>query len=232
VKKCELLVIIQQTQVKPVLRFIDKIEYMMINYPLKEGKIIQPFGRDASDDPIYKEFYKIFDYKHCGIDFDTEIGTNVYAAFSGIVVRAENHEGMGNVIGIRNGNLVGLYAHLSEIGVILGQLVSTGDLIGKSGATGKACPKPHLHFELRDLTKSSLKEMVFEPIFEKEIDRYKDTFTYTVNNKNTQKTLRSLSKLYFGTQNYWELIKIANGFDFDESIVLEEASEIIIPNYN
>lgn len=219
-------------RIKPKLKFIGKIQNMIIKYPVKDTTISQPYGRDTSDDPIYKEFYKTFDYKHCGVDFDTKVGTEVYASFDGIVVRSENHEGMGNVIGIRNGNIVALYAHLSEIKVNLGQIISTGAFIGLSGATGKACPTPHLHFELRDITKPSLKEMVFEPIFEKEISQYVETFIYTVNNKNTQKTLKSLSKLYFGTEGNWEKIKNINNFEMQGDTYLKDDIKVSIPNYN
>ena len=206
---------------------------MIIKYPIKDTTpISQNYGRDTSSDPIYKEFYKTFDYKHCGIDFDTKIGTDVYTSFDGVVVRSENHGGMGNVIGIRNGNIVALYAHLSQIKVYLGQIVSAGELIGLSGATGKACPTPHLHFELRDITKPSLKEMVFEPTFENEISQYVENFTYTVNNRNTKKTLKSLSKLYFGTEDNWEKIKKINNFGIQGDTYLKDNIKVIIPNYN
>jgi len=205
---------------------------MKINYPVKDITISQPFGRDASNDPVYKEFYAIFDYKHCGVDFPVSVGTEIFASFPGIVVRTENHVGMGNVIGIRNGNIVALYAHLSRIDVQLGQIVDTGDLLGLSGATGDACPVPHLHFELRDITKPSLKEMVFEPKFEMDIDQFKETFEYVVNNKNTKKTLKTLSKLYFGTESFWKKIKLINKFEYDGDAYLEDNAVISVPNYN
>lgn len=208
-----------------------KITLMKIHYPVKDKTISQPFGRDASNDPIYKEFYATFDYKHCGVDFPLPIGTEVFASFTGVVVRCENHVGMGKVVGIRNGNIVALYAHLSKISVHLGDIVREGDLIGYSGCTGEACPTPHLHFELRDITKPTLKEMVFEPHFDIEVSQHVSTFKYVVNNTNTKKTLKSLSKLYFGNEDMWKVIKDANGFGFDGDYVLEDSLAVIIPNY-
>ncbi len=204
---------------------------MIIRYPVKDHTISQPFGRDASNDPIYKEFYATFDYKHCGVDFPIAVGTEISASFTGVVVRCENHVGMGNVVGVRNGNIVSLYAHLSKITMQLGEIVNEGVLIGYSGCTGEACPTPHLHFELRDLTKPTLKEMVFEPRFDEEVSQWVSTFKYIVNNKNSKKTLKSLSKMYFGNENKWELIKAVNDYSFDGDCVLEDSLTVMIPNF-
>lgn len=205
---------------------------MIVNYPVDDSKISQHFGNDVTNDPLRSKFYEIFDNKHCGVDFPVPIGTEVKVAFPGIVVRAENHDGMGNVVGIRNGNIVALYAHLNNISVKLGMVVEIGDRIGLSGGTGNTCVKPHLHFELRDLTKPSLKEMVFDPPFENEIKQYKERFEYTVNNKNTQKTLKKLSMMYFGKEDDWMLIKQTNNLDIDGNAVLENDKKMIIPNYS
>ncbi len=205
---------------------------MFVNFPVDDKKISQHFGHDTTGDPVYGKFYEIFDNKHCGVDFPIPVGTKVKASFSGIVVRIENHDGMGKVVGVRNGNIVALYAHLSDFYVNLGDIIHTGDLIGMSGCTGKACVAPHLHFELRDISKSSLKEMVFDPPLEREIKQFIDTFDYVVNNKNTQKTLKNLSILYFGTDKKWNLIKKANRLGIEGDALLEDGLKISIPNYS
>lgn len=165
---------------------------MKISYPVKNPTISQLFGFDNSNHPDRGNFYSLFDNNHPGVDFSVAKGTEVFAAFPGIVVRREFHKGMGNVIGVRNGNIVALYAHLSEFSVSLGEFIDVGYLIGLSGETGDACLTPHLHFELRDISKAGLKNMVFNPPFEKNCEDYRDTFEYVVNNKNTQKTLKTI----------------------------------------
>ncbi|HET7098797.1 MAG TPA: M23 family metallopeptidase [Patescibacteria group bacterium] len=204
---------------------------MYFAYPLKNPIINQQFGEDNSKDPIKKSFYNLFDNKHPGVDFPVKIGTKVFSSFPGIVVRKEFHKGMGNVLGIRNGNIVVLYAHLSEFKVELGSIVEQNDLIGLSGNTGDATTEPHLHLETRDVTKPTLKEMVFDPPFEKEL-KIKPEFKYKVNNSGTVKTLKFLSIRYFGSEKYWRKILEDNPSLYvksDEQI--DEGVNILIPNY-
>lgn len=86
---------------------------------------------------------------HAGVDVSASIGTPVIATGDGQVVWAAPHGGYGNVIMIDHGhNLTSFYAHLSEIGVKLGETVRRGDRIGKVGNTGRSTG-PHLHYEIR-----------------------------------------------------------------------------------
>ena len=202
-------------------------------YPTKEKNIDHPFGLDNSKHPIRKDFYTIFNNKHSGVDFSVAVGTEVHCSYLGIVVRREFHKGMGNVVGIRNGNIIFLYAHLDKFKVKLGQIVKQGDVIGYSGQTGGACSEPHLHFELRDISKPTLKDMVFEPKFNQELSNLKNTFTYTINNTNTSKSLSSLSKLYFGIEKYWTSIRETNPslVSYLKDQVISDMFRITIPNY-
>lgn len=71
----------------------------------------------------------------------------VSAADSGTVVRAGWWpQGYGNAVQIDHGNgYTTTYAHLSSIGVSVGETVSAGQFIGNMGATGRAWGV-HLHF--------------------------------------------------------------------------------------
>ena len=86
---------------------------------------------------------------HNGIDLGVSSGSDVYAAFSGIVTT-----GYGDLSGyylrIKNesGEVV-KYFHLSKILVKSGQTVEQGEVVAKSGSTG-ASSGPHLHFEFVD----------------------------------------------------------------------------------
>jgi len=205
---------------------------MILKFPCESKVISLDFGIDSSTDSSLAGFYTLFDNKHPGVDFDLPEGTDIFAAFEGIVVRVENHIGMGNTIGIRNGNILSLYAHLSEFKVGLGQVVYEGDLIAKSGNTGKATTSPHLHFELRDLRFKVLKDMVIKPEFETKISNYQANFSYKVNNSNTPKNLNFISKMYFGTENFADKIKTLNKLHIKNDEILNQDQEILIPNYS
>ena len=86
---------------------------------------------------------------HEGIDFVADIGTRVMASAGGVVVTAEYHPQYGNLIEIDHGNdFSSRYAHMSRLGVKVGQVVKRGQTIGASGNTGRSTG-PHLHFEVR-----------------------------------------------------------------------------------
>lgn len=204
---------------------------MILKFPCENHTISLSFGYDASKDSDYSGFYELFDNKHPGVDFEIPVGTEVFSSFSGIVVRSDFHKGMGNTVGIRNGNILALYAHLSEIRVKLGDIVDFGDLVGKSGNTGSATTGPHLHFELRDLRFKTLKEMVFKPEFETNIANFYPEFIYKVNNTNTSKTLDYLSRMYFGSSRYISKIRELNSLNLDDFDTLPQNLEVKIPNF-
>lgn len=87
---------------------------------------------------------------HGGIDFPVSTGSNIYAAGSGEVILVKYLDySYGYHILIDHGDgLSTLYAHNSQILVSVGQQVSRGQVIAKSGSTGNSSG-PHCHFEVR-----------------------------------------------------------------------------------
>ena len=86
---------------------------------------------------------------HNGIDIAGESGTQIRAAFDGIIITSEYNEFSGNYIVIDHTNgYTSSYAHLKECVSKKGDTVKKGQLIGYMGATGNATG-PHLHFEIR-----------------------------------------------------------------------------------
>ncbi len=101
---------------------------------------------------------------HSGIDLPADIGTPVQATGSGTVVwagwglfnNAPNYteDPYGKAVAIRHDfgykgqPLYTIYAHLSEVDVVVGQTLIVGDILGKVGKTGFTTG-PHLHYEVR-----------------------------------------------------------------------------------
>ena len=83
------------------------------------------------------------------MDFRAATGTPVHAANSGKVILARNLFYEGNCVVIDHGQqFMTIYMHLSKIKVAEGQAVQMHQLLGLSGATGRATG-PHLHFAAR-----------------------------------------------------------------------------------
>ncbi|MDR1474775.1 MAG: M23 family metallopeptidase [Endomicrobium sp.] len=92
---------------------------------------------------------------HGGVDIAVPSGSWVGAAADGIVTVASHnvgHYGTAVFIDHKNGYITH-YGHLSSIYVRVGQKVKKGQLIAKSGATGRVTG-PHLHFTIKKGDKS------------------------------------------------------------------------------
>lgn len=96
-------------------------------------------------------FYRSNGAYHGALDFACPVGTPVYASASGTVIltRTGWGGGYGNYLMIDHGNGYStLYAHNSKLIAKTGQYVHQGDVIAKSGNTGRSTG-PHCHFEIR-----------------------------------------------------------------------------------
>ncbi len=104
---------------------------------------------------------------HHGIDIALKTGNPIYATGDGIVSvagRKAGYGGYGICVEIKHPQTgyATLYAHLSRLpdGIEPGKRVERGDLIGYSGATGRASG-PHLHYEVRDRDGNTLNPVYF-----------------------------------------------------------------------
>jgi murein DD-endopeptidase MepM/ murein hydrolase activator NlpD len=85
---------------------------------------------------------------HLGVDLASLERSPVPAANSGQVVFTGFEGIYGNTVVLDHGlGLLSLYSHLSEITVQVGQAVTKGDILGRTGATGLAAGD-HLHFSI------------------------------------------------------------------------------------
>jgi len=86
---------------------------------------------------------------HTGQDYPCAVGTPVHASLGGVVINTSPGSDYGKTVEIDHGNgYQTLYGHLSEVLVKVGETVTQGQLVGRSGETGKVTG-PHLHYEVR-----------------------------------------------------------------------------------
>jgi murein DD-endopeptidase MepM/ murein hydrolase activator NlpD len=85
---------------------------------------------------------------HYGLDLAAPLGTPIFAAADGVVLRAGRVSGYGNAVYIQDadGN-VHIYGHMRYYDVRAGDLVHAGDQIAKVGNEGFSTG-PHLHYEI------------------------------------------------------------------------------------
>jgi murein DD-endopeptidase MepM/ murein hydrolase activator NlpD len=104
-----------------------------------QGTVTRGFGWDGGE-------------WHQGIDIGSLRALDVVAAAPGVVEAtgyAPGFDGYGNVVLVALGEgYEALYAHLSVVGVAVGDVVAAGQRLGVAGCTGY-CTGTHLHLELR-----------------------------------------------------------------------------------
>ena len=110
-------------------------------YPVRYAGVSSPFGNRFH--PVLKRYIL-----HTGVDLVAKY-VPLRAAKAGVVTFAGNMSGYGKIIIIRHDNgYETRYAHLSVISTNVGEHVNQGDLIGKTGNSGRTTGA-HLHFEIR-----------------------------------------------------------------------------------
>lgn len=84
---------------------------------------------------------------HTGVDYGVSKGTPVKSQMSGKVTYAGWQDSYGNIVIVESNGITQKFAHLSGFDVKVGDTVSGGQVVGKSGNTGNSTG-PHLHFEV------------------------------------------------------------------------------------
>jgi murein DD-endopeptidase MepM/ murein hydrolase activator NlpD len=86
---------------------------------------------------------------HRGLDFSVPVGTDVRVTGDGVVAAVQQQRGFGRVVKVdHGGGVTTVYAHLDEALVKKGAKVQRGQIIARSGNSGRSSA-PHLHYEVR-----------------------------------------------------------------------------------
>lgn len=108
-------------------------------WPLDEGGYLTrgQVGPTSGDEP------------HPGMDIAVPVGSLVRAAGGGTVLQAGEEPAYGLFVLLQHPDgYESMYGHLSRVTVRAGDRVNEGEVIGRSGNTGRSSA-PHLHFEIR-----------------------------------------------------------------------------------
>ena len=138
--------------------FANERELKKNEYPIATANIfswpvvskrVSAFFRDA-------EYYRVVGSQHDAIDIAVAQGTDIIAPAAGYVyyLLPPSPGGYSYMAVKHKDGYMTVYGHLSEVAVSLGQFVTSGQLIAKSGGAvgtpgaGPMTSGPHLHFEL------------------------------------------------------------------------------------
>jgi len=111
-------------------------------WPVSESaRVSSPFG---------ERYHPVLGMRrmHTGVDLSVPTGTAVSAVAEGVVRRASEDAVNGRVLVLDHGRgVTTAYCHNSELVVRVGERVKRGQLIARSGNTGRSTG-PHLHYQL------------------------------------------------------------------------------------
>jgi murein DD-endopeptidase MepM/ murein hydrolase activator NlpD len=132
-----------RTMLADLTRLKQKLDTVPLRRPIA-GSIETTSGFGVRVDPFLGK--AAF---HTGIDFRGDTGDPARATAAGTVTIAGRDGGYGLMVEVDHGNgLSTRYAHLSAIGVSVGDRVAAGGVVGRVGSTGRSTG-PHLHYETR-----------------------------------------------------------------------------------
>lgn len=105
--------------------------------------IVSRFGRHT-----HKDFAKV-EVQNNGIDIETVPGASAVAVYPGVVSMVIVMDGFQNVVLVRHGEYLTVYAGITDLAVRKGQEVSAGQRLGKVYTDAAAAGRSRLHFEVR-----------------------------------------------------------------------------------
>lgn len=109
-------------------------------WPVKSGVVIEQFGQH--NHPLFKGVKMPFNN---GINISTDVNSEVFAVFNGIVKQIIVIPGYNQCVLVQHGSYFTFYCKLSKVSVKVGETVKTGTVLGYLSNTENTST---LHFEL------------------------------------------------------------------------------------
>ena len=105
--------------------------------------IVSDFGRHT-----HRQLSKV-EVQNNGIDIETSAGASAVAVYPGVVSMVIVMDGYNNVVLVRHGEYLTVYAGISDLNVRKGQTVSQGQALGRIYSDPADDNRTRLHFEVR-----------------------------------------------------------------------------------
>lgn len=132
--------------------------------PMK-SKITSAFGNAR----VYNGQTKSY---HSGTDYRAKVGTDIRVVNNGVVALTMDRFYLGKVIYIDHGRgAYSYYSHMDSFTVKKGDIVKKGQIIGKSGQTGRITG-PHLHYAIR-LYNTTVDPLQYHELYNSIVQNYK-----------------------------------------------------------
>ena len=172
---------------KPVLNETDNTMIKpYINDKVRIGKYFYDYKSDSTKQENSIIYHENTYMQNSGIDYILEEEFDVVSILDGTVTNVSKDELLGNIVEIKHdSNYISIYQSLGAINVKKGDIVTKGQVIGKSGTNQiDKDMGNHLHFELY------IKGQIVDPTLhiDKEINVQSETKEENNNNKKTDNT--------------------------------------------
>ena len=134
----------------PVINEVTKMLKPYVNENVKVGKTYYDYKAESKQQENSITYYNGKYIQNSGIDYTLEEQFDVVTVLDGTVTNVKQDEILGNVVEIKHeNNLITTYQSLGDVAVKQGDMVTQGQVIGKSG-TNKIDKDMgnHLHFEV------------------------------------------------------------------------------------
>jgi stage II sporulation protein Q len=120
------------------------------NQDVKVARYYYDYKAEANKQKDSLIYYQNTYMQNSGVDYNGATNFEVVAILEGTVINVNEDNLLGKMVEVRHNNdLISVYQSLSEISVKQGDIVTQGQIIGKSG-TCNISPdlQDHLHFEI------------------------------------------------------------------------------------
>jgi murein DD-endopeptidase MepM/ murein hydrolase activator NlpD len=117
-----------------------------LSYPLDSAKVLQEY----SEESVYNKTLNQWQ-AHTGVDFQCQVGDNVYSMGDGEVTKIFNDDLLGKTVVVKSATYTAYYSGLGDnVKTSKGESIKVGDIIGVAGSVpSEAMDDSHVHIAVK-----------------------------------------------------------------------------------